>query len=676
MEIERVKRIPVLMAATCAFAAVAETVTVGAGWCIVPEGNAPEVRYAAESLSSFFRDTLKCPLPVREAAGASPCIRLCLAETGNRLRSRVTVSRTGVCVEGATPREVVQGGFRLQEMLAAAGAPSLEVGERTFTRMFSPRMTHSSVGIDAFPDAELDAIAQAGMDAVLVYVGKAPDVTRGGRIDMNDLVARAARRGLDVYVYAFDAKGATQCDPVAPDAVEQYDRLYGAILANAPGVKGIVFVGESCAFPSKLPGMGGFYWAREKDRHTFGFWPSLDWVDWLNAVKTALRRHRPDAEVVFWTYNWFNAPEPERVALLEKIPSDVTTLVTFDMGSAFERYKGVPIQIDDYSISRPGPSRVFTSEAEVIARRGIRLLSMANSGGRTWDFGCVPCIPAPYLWFDRYRALGEARRRYGLSGLMDSHHFGWSPGFVSDLAKACFTEENAGRNCDDMLAEIASRRFGAEAVPTVLAAWKDWSEAMRLHSANAFDQYGPLRVGPSYPLTRPGETRPAKPKGKWLFLWPSYFVPEWRIAPLQELAARELALWRRGNDRIAAAVASLPSARRDAVTRLLGVGRLCAASVRTMINARDYYRHALKLQDAKSDVTVRATAAAAMRKVLDDEAENVKAALPVVEADPTLGREPVMGVVVDRLHLEWKLRQLDDQRRFLDGPALPKSASR
>ena len=77
------------------------------------------------------------------------------------------------------------------------------------------------------------------MDAVLVYVGKAPDVTRGGRIDMNDLVARAARRGLDVYVYAFDAKGATQCDPVAPDAVE------AALAALGADKAGAVYVGDS-----------------------------------------------------------------------------------------------------------------------------------------------------------------------------------------------------------------------------------------------------------------------------------------------------------------------------------------------------------------------------------------------------------------------------------------------
>ena len=84
-----------------------------------------------------------------------------------------------------------------------------------------------------------------------------------------------------------------------------------------------------------------------------------------------------------------------------------------------------------------------------------------------------------------------------------------------------------------------------------------------------------------------------------------------------------------------------------------------------MINTRDYYRYAIKLQDAKSDATTRAAAVAGMLKVLDDETENVKAVIPVVDADSQLGREPVMGVVVDRAHLEWKLGQLSDQRRSL-----------
>ena len=629
-------------------------VRIGTGWRIAPKSSDPVVRHTAQLLSGFFERNLGLSVPVDAAAAGEKVITVGVEPMRDERMSRIRIRSKSISIAGATPREAAQGCYRLEDLLTA-GDGALETGERTFTRMFSPRMTHSSVALDKFPDDELDRIARAGMDAVLVYVGSAPETTRNGNVDMNDLVRRAALRGLDVYVYAFDAKGAAACDPTVPDAVGQYDRLYGSIVKNAPGVKGMVFVGESTAFRSHLPDMGGFYWNREKDKHTFGFWPSLDWVDWLETVKEATRKYRPDFDIVFWTYNWFNAPETNRVALLEKIPTDVSVLVTFEMGDGFGRYKGVPIQIDDYSISRPGPSRVFESEAEVLARRGIRFYSMANTGGRTWDFGGAPYEPAPYLWLERFRALRAAQGTYGLAGLMDSHHFGWNPGVVAELAKEAFTRENSDADVDARLFDIAARRFGREAAPKVLAAWRDWSEAMRLHAADSCDQYGPLRVGPSYPFTFPGEALPPKPSGKWMFLRKDYQLPLWRFPAMQELARRELELWERGIATMEAALVDVPAAKHEAARRQIGLGRYCAATVRTMILFRDFHKGAVE-KDPK-----------AMLAAIAEERANVAALIPVLEADPTLGREPTMGVVTDRTHLEWKLRQLDGKEKEISG---------
>ncbi len=628
-----------------------ETVKICDGWRISPKSRDPVVVHAAELLSRFLESEKGVKVPVVPNAAGGRVIAVGVSNAAGEHTSVVQVAAGRVSVAGGTPREAAQGCYRIVDMLRSSKGVEIESGRRTFTRMFSPRMTHSSVSIDSFPDEELDRIAMAGMDAVIVYVGRSPDMTRAGKVDMNDLVRRAALRGLDVYVYAFDAKGAAACDPTAPDAVEQYDRLYGGIVKNAPGLKGMVFVGESAAFASHLPDMGGFYWNREKGRHTFGFWPSLDWVDWLNAVKTALRRHRPDFDVVFWTYNWCAAPEKDRVELVRKIPADVTLLVTFEMGALPERYKGVPLQIDDYSICRPGPSAVFTSEAAVAASRGIKLLAMANTGGRTWDFGGAPYEPAPYAWLDRFRAIREAHEKFGLAGLMDSHHYGWHDGVVADLAKEAFTVENAASGLEAQLYRIAVRRLGAEAAPKALAAWRDWSEAMRLHPADSCDQYGPLRVGPSFPFTMPGEELPKKPKGKWMFLRKDYALPLWRFPAMQELAQREISLWERGISAMDEAAEAASADCRRAVRMEAALGRFCAASVRTMLNFRDFRKAA-----AASNVVDMVAAIARER-------ENVRSAIPLFDENPSIGREPTMGVVADREHMEWKLRQLDDKER-------------
>ena len=35
---------------------------------------------------------------------------------------------------------------------------------------------------------------------------------------------------------------------------------------------------------------------------------------------------KPDADIVFWTYNWGRQPEKERVRLIENLPTDITLL--------------------------------------------------------------------------------------------------------------------------------------------------------------------------------------------------------------------------------------------------------------------------------------------------------------------------------------------------------------
>ena len=71
--------------------------------------------------------------------------------------------------------------------------------------------------------------------------------------------------------------------------------------------------------------------------------------------------------------------------------------------------------------------------------RGIRLYAMTNTGGRTWDFGTIPYEPFPNRWHERCESILESQRRYGLTGLMESHHYGFLPSFISRLITNDFT---------------------------------------------------------------------------------------------------------------------------------------------------------------------------------------------------------------------------------------------
>ena len=81
---------------------------------------------------------------------------------------------------------------------------------------------------------------------------------------------------------------------------------------------------------------------------------------------------------------------------------------------------------------------------------------MTNTGGMTWDCGVVPYIPVPQQWFRRYEGMHEARKKWNLSGIMDSHHYGWFPSVVCECAKWSFWEPAPDMN--ELLRRIAVRR--------------------------------------------------------------------------------------------------------------------------------------------------------------------------------------------------------------------------
>jgi len=225
---------------------------------------------------------------------------------------------------------------------------------------FSPRMVHSAYGIDDYPDEYLVGIAKTGVDSILVYISDPPDVTRSGRHeDICGLVARAAKHGIGVYAYADFPEKAAKMHPSEPRAEEWYDKLFGSIVKNAPGLKGIVCVGESVAFPYRDHSSVNYWWRPcPGGRMSTGFCPVPDWAEWLQLVKKVTRRHNPDFDIVFWTYNWYRAPEKDRVALIERIPTDISLLVTFEMGDSPVRKCGLDTSVMDYSITRAGPRRI------------------------------------------------------------------------------------------------------------------------------------------------------------------------------------------------------------------------------------------------------------------------------------------------------------------------------
>ncbi len=578
---------------------------------------------------------------------------------------RIDTKEHAVFIYGFDERGAAQAVYSLEDRMSIRKAPYLPLGSVSRKPLYSPQMVHSGYGLDQYPNEHLSAIAHEGRDAILVFVEDV-NITPYGYLDFNELIYRAAKYGIDVYAYSYLK---SEKHPDDPDAEAHYESTYGKLFRMCPGLKGVSLVGESVEFPSKDEHVSGHhYYDNVADgiptgKTSPGWYPCMDYPQWLNLIKKIIRKYNSEADIIFWTYNWCFQPKEARINLINALPTDITVMATFEMGECYE-LDGICARVADYTISRVGyGENYFKSEAEAAAKRGIRFYSMTNTGGLTWDFGVIPYDPFPYQWIKRYRAMQEAHEKWGLCGIMESHHYGFYPSFISKLSKMAFYE-----GCDhieERLFEILKGEFGAENAETVNEALKLWSEASTHYVPSNADQYGAFRVGPSYPFNIDyGKVcnLPDAPYSSFgnKIIKPSYWGYNDGVCTTTSVRIPvEIRSLRKMKALIGEGIDLLKSVeeKNENLLRLINMGEFILCTIITGIHAKEWY----SLKAALAYETDREK----LGKVLDDmealllaEKKNVEKTIPLVQMDSRLGWEPSMEYMTDEWHLEWKLRQL------------------
>ncbi|MBR2431529.1 MAG: hypothetical protein IKB23_01305, partial [Clostridia bacterium] len=418
-----------------------QTAIDGDWYITVPRECDKVIMNAARDLEDYFFTSMGISLHVTYCDSAPIECKVIEYGTDDTLPEhsyRFYVTADKIRLIGKNARMAAQAGYFAEDLMNLEEAPYLDFCDTVRTSLFNPRMVHSGYGLDMYPREHLSSIAHSGISAILVFV-KDIDITPHGYQDFNDLCKRALEYGLDVYAYSYLAN---KLHPEDDGAYEFYDKLYGGLFERCPYFKGIIFVGESCEFPSKDPNTTGIRRLDNigpdgkplvKGKPNPGWWPCYDYAIWLKLVSGIIRKRRPDADIVLWSYNWNRAPKEARAALVDTIPKDIVLQATYEMGDIVMR-DGIENRPTDYTIFHPGPSYYFNTEGESAKRNGLRFYSMTNTGGLTWDVGVIPYVPAPYQWIKRYEGMLDAHEKYGLSGTMDSHHYGFAPSFISDLA--------------------------------------------------------------------------------------------------------------------------------------------------------------------------------------------------------------------------------------------------
>lgn len=620
---------------------------------------------SAEDLQDYFFVSMGMKLSI-VSESSSFAIRFVIDGSLKDNQYRLQITNEQIILSGNSCKTVARAGYLLEDLINLKEAPFVAIQDTLREMAFTPRMVHSGYGVDEFPLPHLCAMAHNGITAILVYVDGV-NKCGGQDMDFQELAEQAELFGLDVYAYNHIRH---RVYPEGAEAEKYYDDIYGGIFRAAPKLRGIVFVGESSEFPSKDTNTCGCLRLDNLDKNgnriidkpSPGWWPCYDYPLFINMIKKSIRAVTPDADIVFWSYNWGYVEEAPRVALLKALPTDISLLVTFEM------FENLPVgetytRIHDYSIYFEGPGQYFLSEAKIAKERNIRLYAMTNTGGRTWDIGVIPYVPTPYQWLKRYRAMLECQKLYGLCGTMDSHHYGWTPSYISDFAKWVFEEPN----CDpeDILRKLAARDFSSEAVPTVLKAWQIFSDAIDTMPAVNKDQYGAFRVGPSYPLllhkkdfvfdspkeARSGGNRICFPMYEYNMDYEENKVKYDNEAAMQ---ARSAELWLEGAKILESALPLVPARKLAMAQKEVGLAFFIHHCVVTQVNLRKWY--ALKQLLISSDKNTQKEIAKEMTAVAEAEMVNARRAIPYVQNDSRLGFEPMMHYMTDEAHILTKIQ--------------------
>ena len=644
---------------------------------IVVADGAPElVGRAAEDFREYLLASMCVNASVRrlrvEGCGLSGEAAVTMKiDSGLRNGYTVTTDAKGVRIAASDARMAAQAFYHLEDLMNLRRGPFVAFGEERRSHIFAHRLTFSGYGNDLFPDEHLNQIAHHGFTCIEVWLDGYDVISQGARQDVNDLIERAARYGLDVKLAP---RNRAFIHPDDPKAEAVYEEAYGRLAKYYPHAAGISFCGEVCEFPSKDPrSNGGSHCDRKPEDAAKGlpypgWFPCYDWADWVKKVMPIVKRYNPECRFIFSTYNWGFRDEKARADLIAALPKGVTLIPTFEMFEKHVKRNGLVSPVADYSLAFPGPGKYFRTEAAQAKAAGIELWSNCNSAGLTWDFGNIPYQPAPWQWKKKWDALKDAHREWNLTGLRENHEYGWYPSFIAELEKECMCE--GGMDFERHVRAIAARDFGEANVEKAVKAWKAWSHAAEDYVPTDENQYGPCRIGPAYPFNffgedlqkgwKPPEGFPLDPGAKFTIchfdftkkIWglgtAALVLDEAREAKEIELFESQAADYREGARLFREIAASLPAGYgHDDAVRQAALGEYL---MRACLTA--YHLKRGRIAFRKGD---RAT----VEMLAKEEYRNAKAALAVVDEDSRLGWLASSGYTGGRAQIEWKLRQME-----------------
>ena len=445
----------------------------------------------------------------------------------------LNISAQSINVSAKSEVGIARGLIELERRLGERGGPFLSPVRETYSPVFSPRFVSSyfslltdPLGYDldyGFPDGYLSQLFHQDADGVWLYVllqDLVPSPVFGemsakspARLNrLRELVNRCAKNGLKVYLYLNEPRA--QFLPF----FEKFPELKGqpegntAALCTSTELVQQHLRGSCETLFREVPGLGGVFVITASENlsncysHSYRKKPSCPRcaqrssadvvVESIRCMSEGVWAAAPKAKFIVWDWSWHSVlgdEVPEKI--IKQLPKGVGLMADFERGTRIER-GGVPMNVEEYSISTVGPSPRATARARQAKENGLDFLAKIQLS-TTWECGTVPFIPVPHLLSRKARAM----RSIGVGGTMAT----WTIGSYPSPNTEAFAIQNWNPRLsdDEVLLRVANRRYGTKAAEDVVRGWKKLGAAFNEEFPFSSSPYaGPLQHGPSLPLYR------------------------------------------------------------------------------------------------------------------------------------------------------------------------------
>jgi hypothetical protein len=650
--------------------------------------------FAVEEIRSFFADA--GGIELKEKTSNRQILLAVDGAAANRLEGdsyNLKVGYRSVQITSPTWRGVLYGVYYLEQLLLERGLPALKPMAVTRRPDFDIRMfgdvyatfTVSGLRINRPVNRDtFSALSRFGANATFTFVQLTdyldgsiyPELKNPDREKNLAELARLAELcksvGLDLYLDAYNpklpsdhpvfrahpnARGATQFGhdirslcPSDPETLRFIAESWADVFRRVPALGGMVTIigGEGFYHCYMRAGKEGPDCPRCRTRAPEDVVAGL-----TNAVFRAVRKVKPEAELLAWPYSAFVwSKDPFQLGLIERLDPGIQLVSEIDKDYLYKK-EGYVKNIWDYSIDFLGPSDRFKAQREAVAKRGLKLCCKTETSV-SLEFHSVPYIPCLERWGQRLDIIRSQKPAsifyaYDIAGFTRSR---------SDELACRLSWQPAGTASEE-IRKIAARDFGPEAAEGMIKGWDFFSQAIG-HCPHLTHGYyrGPSFMGAAQPLMLREENMPEKLSGRFFYLAEEdlsegtgqalklrpIYTPDITISAA-EIADMDKAvgLWEKGvaamesvKGRVAAPYEAEFQKEADLGAYLLTVFR-AIADANHFFTLRKEYLELTKSQPLTADRGARAGAVIQeMQKIAQADVVNAYQALSIARRDPRL----------------------------------------